>query len=51
MQVAGDARGGGKGKGGPAIPSDHDLAHSPGGGGGGSDADSGPPAGPDGRRP
>jgi len=46
MRVAGDARGGGKGKGGSAVPSDHDLGHPPGGGGGG-DPDSGPPAGPD----
>ena len=43
-QVAGDARGGGKGKGGAAIPGDHDLGHPP---GGGADPDSGPPAGPD----
>lgn len=47
MQVAGDARAGGKGKGGPAIAGDHDLGHPP--GGGGNDPDSGPPAGPDGR--
>jgi hypothetical protein len=42
MRVAGDARGGGKGKGGPAIPGDHDLASPP-----GADPDSGPEAGPD----
>jgi hypothetical protein len=46
MRVAGDARGGGKGKGGPAIPGDHDLGHPP--GAGGADPDSGPPADPDG---
>jgi hypothetical protein len=45
MRVAGDARGGGKGKGGPAIPGDHDLGHPP-GGGGGADPDNGPPADP-----
>lgn len=48
MQVAGDARVGGKGKGGSAIPSDHDLGHPP-GGGGSADPDSGPQVGPDGR--
>ena len=46
LQVAGEARAGGKGKGGgPVIPGDHDLAHPP--GGGGADPDSGPPAAPD----
>jgi len=50
-QVAGEARGGGKGKGGPAPAGDHDLGQPPGGGGGGADPDSGPQAGPDGRRP
>jgi hypothetical protein len=44
LQVAGDARAGGKGKGaGPA--GDHDLASPP--GGGSADPDSGPPAGPE----
>jgi hypothetical protein len=47
LRVAGDARVGGKGKGGSAIPGDHDLGHSP--GGSGADPDSGPPAGPAGR--
>lgn len=46
MQVAGDARAGGKGKGGTAPASDHDLLPP----GGGADPDSGPPAGP-GERP
>ena len=49
MQVAGDARGGGKGKGGPAPASDHDLGQPP--SSGGADPDSGPQTGPDGRRP
>jgi hypothetical protein len=47
MRVAGEARRSGKGKGGTAPASDHDLAHPP--GGGGADPDSGPQAGPDGR--
>ena len=45
VRVSGEARGGGKGKGGGAIASDHDLGQPS--GGGAADPDSGPAAGPD----